>query len=57
MNVIKRFVSAALASLMIIGGATMTLARNFDDVKEDNPAKVEISILTDIGVIKGTGDG
>lgn len=57
MNVIKRFVGAALASLMIMSSAAMTLARNFDDVKEDNPAKVEISILTDIGVIKGTGEG
>ena len=57
MNGVKRFISAALASLMIMSGAVMTLAKSFDDVKEDNPAKVEISILTDIGVIKGTGDG
>ena len=35
MNVIKRFVGAALASLMIMSSAAMTLARNFDDVKED----------------------
>ena len=57
MNGIKKFVSVALASLMIAGSAVMTFAKNFDDVKEDNSAKVEISILTDIGVIKGTGEG
>lgn len=57
MNGIKKFISAALAALMIAGSASLTLAKNFDDVKEDHDAKVEISILTDIGVIKGTGDG
>ncbi len=56
MNGIKKFISVCLASLMIMGGAVMTFAKNFDDVKEDNSAKVEISILTDIGVIKGTGE-
>lgn len=54
MNSIKKFISAALAALMLMGTATLTFARNFDDIKDDHKAKVEISILTDIGVIKGT---
>jgi len=57
MNGIKKFLCATLAALMIAGSATLTFAKNFDDVKEDHFAKVEISILTDIGVIKGTGEG
>ena len=41
---------------MVAGCSTLTFARNFDDITNDSKAKTEISILTDIGVIKGTGE-
>ncbi len=56
MNSIKKFFSSVLAALMIAGCGTLTFARNFDDITEDSGAKTEISILTDLGVIKGTGE-
>ncbi len=56
MNSIKKFFSSVLAALMIAGCGTLTFARNFDDITEDNEAKTEISILTDLGVIKGTDE-
>ena len=46
--------SSTLAALMVAGCGTMTFAKNYDDVKNDHSAKTEISILSDIGVIKGT---
>ena len=52
----KKFISTALAILMIAGCGTLTFAKSYDDVGEDNTAQVEISILSDIGVIKGTGE-
>ena len=52
----KKFLSTVLAALMIAGSATMTFAKTYDDVKEDNKAATEISILSDIGVIKGTSE-
>lgn len=54
MKDLKKYLSASLATVMIAGCATLTFARNFDDIKDDSKAKTEISILTDIGVIKGT---
>jgi len=56
MKDLKKYLSASLATLMVAGCATLTFARNFDDIKDDSKAKTEISILTDIGVIKGTSE-
>ena len=54
MNSVKKLMSSTLAALMVAGCGTMTFAKNYDDVKNDHSAKTEISILSDIGVIKGT---
>ena len=56
MKDLKKYLSASLAALMVAGCSTLTFARNFDDITNDSKAKTEISILTDIGVIKGTGE-
>ena len=52
----KQFLSAALAALMIAGSAVGAGARAYEDVKEDNKASTAISMLSDIGVIKGTSE-
>ncbi len=56
MNGFKKFMGASLAALMIAGTGTMTFAKDFNDVTADNKAATEISILTDMGIIKGTHD-
>lgn len=56
MNKFQKYLSSTLAALMIAGCGTITFAKNFDDVTDDTKEKTEISILTDIGVIKGTED-
>ncbi len=53
----NKILSTSLAALMVAGSGTMTFAKNYDDVDSDHKAKTEISILSDIGVIKGTADG
>ena len=54
MNGFKKIMSTTLAAAMVAGCGTLTFANNYDDVKNDHEAQTEISILTDIGVIKGT---
>ena len=54
MNGFKKIMSTTLAAAMVAGCGTLTFAKNFDDVNKDHDAQTEISILTDIGVIKGT---
>lgn len=56
MNAFKKVIGTALAALMIGGCGTLTFAKNYDDVDEDYVSKNEISILSDIGVIKGTSE-
>ncbi len=56
MNNFRRYFVPTLAALILASTGTSVFAKNFDDVKEDNTAKTEISILSDIGVIKGTSD-
>ncbi|MBQ2276970.1 MAG: S-layer homology domain-containing protein, partial [Clostridia bacterium] len=53
----NKILSTSLAALMVAGSGTMTFAKTYDDVDSDHKAKTEISILSDIGVIKGTADG
>ncbi|MGN1345194.1 MAG: S-layer homology domain-containing protein, partial [Eubacteriales bacterium] len=57
MNGLKKIMSTSLAALMVAGCGTITFAKNYDDVASDHKAKTEISILSDIGVIKGTSEG
>ena len=54
MNRMKKVLGASLAALMIAGAATAIYARNYDDVTEDCGAATEISVLSDMGIIKGT---
>ncbi len=56
MHNVKKYISTSLAALMVASCGTVTFAKSYDDVKDDNVAKTEISILSDIGVIKGTSD-
>lgn len=55
MNRFHKTVGFSLAALMLASSGITTFAKDFDDVKNDHVAKTEISILSDIGVIKGTG--
>lgn len=57
MNRVKKIMSTSLAAMMVAGCGTMTFAKTYDDVDSDHKASTEISILSDIGVIKGTSDG
>ncbi len=50
----KRMISAALAALVVSTGIPAVFARDYTDVSADHPAKDEIDILSDIGVIIGT---
>ena len=56
MNGLKKMLGTLLAVLMVAGSALTSFAMTYDDVKEDDAAKTEISILSDIGVIKGTSE-
>ncbi|MBE6540979.1 MAG: S-layer homology domain-containing protein [Ruminococcaceae bacterium] len=56
MNGMKKFIGLSLASIMAASAGTVSFAKTYDDVTIDNPAQTEISILSDIGVIKGTGE-
>ena len=53
----KRFISGSLATLMIVAAMmTGAQAKVFDDVTTDEHFAEQIEILTDIGIIKGTGE-
>ena len=52
----RRFLSAALAALMLAGSAVTAGAKTYDDVRDDSRGAAEISMLSDIGVIKGTSE-
>ena len=52
----KQLFAAVLASLILASGATAVSAKQYDDVKEDSRAATEISVLSDIGVIRGTSE-
>ncbi len=52
----KRILSAVLASLIVCAAIPAVAARNFNDVTVENPARDEIDILSDIGVIVGTSE-
>lgn len=56
MNGFRKFLGTTLATLMVAGSGTMVFAGNYNDVDDNHIAKTEISILSDIGVIKGTGE-
>jgi len=57
MNRFQKSIGVSLAALMVAAAGMPIYAKNYDDVKEDHAAKTEISILSDIGVIKGTSEG
>ena len=57
MNRFQRTVGFSLAALLAVAAGAPIYAKNYDDVKDDHEAKTEISILSDIGVIKGTEEG
>ena len=52
----KQLFAAVLASLTIASGATAVSAKTYDDVAQGSRASTEISILSDIGVIRGTSE-
>lgn len=54
MNRFQKSVGISLAAWMIAVSGMPAYAKSYDDVKNDHNAKTEISILSDIGVIKGT---
>lgn len=56
MNRFKKILAPILAALILASTAAIVSAKNYDDVKIDHPVRTEISILSDIGVIKGTSD-
>ncbi|MGN1409359.1 MAG: S-layer homology domain-containing protein [Eubacteriales bacterium] len=56
MNNFKKILTPTLAALMVAASGTMVFAKNYDDVASDHPVRTEISILSDIGVIKGTSE-
>jgi len=53
---LKKLISMALASLMLMGSGSALMAKSYDDVKEDHEYREQIDILSDIGVIVGTTD-
>ena len=56
MNKFKKILAPILAALILASTSTMVFAKNYDDVKAEHPMRTEISILSDIGVIRGTSD-
>ncbi|MBQ8640850.1 MAG: S-layer homology domain-containing protein [Clostridia bacterium] len=52
----NKVLSSILAALLIAGNGTMVFAKDFSDVDDMSFAKTEIDMLSDIGVIKGTGE-
>lgn len=57
MNYFKRFMSGSLATLFIVMALmTGAQAKEYEDVTSDTLYSEQIGILSDIGVIKGTGD-
>lgn len=52
----KKILSTTLAALLVAGSASLTFAKGYEDVKEDNLSEIEISILSDLGVILGTSE-
>ncbi|MBR5446183.1 MAG: S-layer homology domain-containing protein [Clostridia bacterium] len=52
----NRTLSLILAAMMIAGSGSMVYARDFSDVDHMSFAGTEIDMLSDIGVIKGTGE-
>ncbi len=53
---LKRLLSGVLASSMLALSVPAVLAGNYTDVPDTDPAKDQIDILTDIGVIVGTSE-
>ncbi len=57
MNYLKRFMSGSLATLFIVMALmTGAQAKEYEDVTSETLYSEQIGILSDIGVIKGTGD-
>ena len=52
----KRLLSGVLTSALIFSCVPAVFAREYQDVEASNPAKDEIDILSDIGVIVGTSE-
>ena len=52
----KKIISTTLAALLVAGSASLTFAKSYTDVKEDDKFDIEISILSDLGVILGTSE-
>ncbi len=54
----RRYLSGSLATLLILGAmmSTGAYAKSYEDVTADHIYAEQIEILSDIGVIKGTGD-
>lgn len=57
MSNFKKKMSGSLTCLILVGMMSSGLyAKSYDDVKNDSPFSEQIGILSDIGVIKGTGE-
>lgn len=52
----KKIISTLLAAAIVAGSASLTFAKSYNDVKEDDSHSAEISILSDLGVIVGTSE-
>ena len=52
----KKVLSTTLAALLVAGSASLTFAKSYDDIKEDDRHGMEVSILSDLGVILGTSE-
>lgn len=52
----KKIISTLLAAAIVAGSASLTFAKSYNDVKEDDSHSAEITILSDLGVIVGTSE-
>ena len=55
-KILAKLTSSILACLLVFGMAFTVSAKTFEDVPNGNPAKEQIDILSDIGVIVGTSE-
>lgn len=56
MKPFKKIISMLLAATVVAGTASLTFAKSYDDIKENDPHSDEVEILSDLGVILGTSE-
>ena len=55
-NNFKKILASTLAAALVAGGSSLTFARQYADVQKESKGETEISILSDLGIILGTGE-